>query len=62
DGIVDGDIMNRHQPVIGALGESKHALTVLALCPLSLYPMLLIGDCFGRILPPSYGAVNGEVP
>src|SRR2546429_432531 len=27
EAVVDGDIMNRHQPVIGALGESKHSVT-----------------------------------
>src|SRR6267378_4045501 len=27
EAVVDGDIMNRHQPVIGALGESEHSVT-----------------------------------
>src|SRR5687767_14235859 len=44
DGVVNGDIMNRHQPVIGALGESKHVLTVLAL------PTKSIPDAFDRRL------------
>jgi hypothetical protein len=58
---VNGDIMNRHQPVIGALGESEHAFGVLVLRLSSLCPMFLIGDCFGRILPPVPCHVNGKV-
>src|SRR6267143_4249241 len=27
EAVVDGDIMDRHQPVIGALGESEHSVT-----------------------------------
>src|SRR2546426_399018 len=37
EAVVDGDIMNRHQPVIGALGESEHSVTCPCLSRLPLY-------------------------
>src|SRR3989442_1598994 len=61
EAVVDGDIMNRHQPVIGALGESEHSVTCPCLSRLPLYRRwFLIGDCFGRILPLRSCAVNGK--
>src|SRR2546427_7725481 len=61
--VVDGDIMNRHQAVIGALGKAEHRL--LTLVPVkslvkarSLLPTNLIGDLFSRILTPASSDVN----
>src|SRR5688572_13377862 len=54
DVVVNGDIMNRHQPVISALGESKHALTVL------VPPTQSIPDGFDRRLFRSDSAIGSR--
>src|SRR5439155_429643 len=59
EAVGDGDIMNRHQPVIGALGEAKHLVSSLPF-DFSVSPTVLIGDYFSRILPPDQRDVNGK--
>jgi hypothetical protein len=62
--VVAGDVVNRHQPVIGTLRKSQHrqcpfgSLGLSALAPLPLYPTLSIADCFSRILTPPIPGVN----
>ena len=57
--VVDGDIMNRHQPVIGALGEPEHVLPCASVME-PVYPTVFVGDSSGRSLPPGVPAVNGK--
>ena len=60
EAVLDGDIMNRHQPVIGTLGEAEHPVFSSSPFEFIVSPIVLIGDYFGRILPPRSRAVNGK--
>jgi hypothetical protein len=36
--------MDRHQPVVGALGKAEHLFVFSSSRPISIYPTLLVGD------------------
>src|SRR2546428_12324430 len=45
--VVDGDIVNRHQPIVRALGKAEHRQTTLASELTSYHIRLPITDLFG---------------
>jgi hypothetical protein len=55
---MNGDVVNRHEAVIGALGEAEHSHSLPN--QLRMTPTLLIADRFSRILTPDAPLVNGK--
>src|SRR5438552_4329995 len=56
--VMNGDVVDRHEAVIGALGEAEHSHSLQN--RLRMTPTLLIGDRISRILTPDAPVVNGK--
>src|SRR5688500_5341137 len=55
--VVDGDIMNRHQPVVGALGKAEHLFAFVLVSPAQYIP-----DVFSRRLNQSESTMLQSSP